>query len=252
MAALRTAVFHLIQLITVIPYAFLCLLWAPLPVHWRFRLTVGWPRAMLWVCEHVVGLKPRVLGREHLPDGPAILLSKHQSTWETYFIAATMPRDVCFVFKRELLRVPFFGWGIALLDMIHIDRSKGSDSLAQVIAQGRRKLAEGCWIILFPEGTRTRVGAAPRYKIGGARLAVATGTPVVPIAVNSGEFWPKGLRAIRPGTVTLSIGAPIPSEGKTAEALNAEVREWIEAEMRRISPHAYRTPDSPTPPQVSS
>ena len=240
MAAVRAVLFLLFELITVVPVAFGCLLCAPLPLHTRYRFTMIWPRLVIWGARHILGIRWQVLGYEHLPDGPAILLSKHQSSWETLFYPCLMPRELCYVFKRELLFIPFFGWGIALLDMIHIDRRRGSDAFENVVRQGLRKLADGRWIIMFPEGTRTMVGGKGRYKSGGARLAIRTGVPVVPIAVNSGERWPRNAFVKSPGLVTVSIGAPIPSEGKTPDQLNAEVEQWIETEMRRISPHVYR------------
>jgi 1-acyl-sn-glycerol-3-phosphate acyltransferase len=150
-----------------------------------------------------------------------------------------MPRELCFVFKRELLYLPFFGWGIGLLSMIHIDRRRGRDAFESVVTQGVRKLAEGRWIIMFPEGTRTPVGSQGKYKSGGGRLAVRTGAPAVPIAVNSGECWPKRRFVIRPGLITVSIGKPIAVHGRDPEVVNAEVERWIEAEMRVISPHVY-------------
>ncbi|MBN9427880.1 MAG: 1-acyl-sn-glycerol-3-phosphate acyltransferase [Burkholderiales bacterium] len=240
MLALRSALFLLFQIVTVIPYALACLLWAPLPLHWRYRLTAGWPALIIWAARWILGIRYRVIGAENLPDGPAILLSKHQSTWETFFYPAYMPRELCFVFKRELLFVPFFGWGIGLLSMIHIDRRRGTDAFEHVVRQGSRKLAEGRWIIMFPEGTRTPAGSQGRYKSGGPRLAVRTGTPVVPIAVNSGECWPRKSFLKYPGLITVSIGKPIESAGKTTERLNTEVEAWIESEMRRLSPHLYR------------
>ena len=241
MSAIRSVLFLAFQIVTVVPYALLCLVWAPLPLHWRYRLTVGWPRMVIWAARTLLGIRHEVRGAQNLPDAPAILLSKHQSSWETLFYPTYMPRELCFVFKRELLYLPFFGWGIGLLDMVHIDRRKGNDAFEQVVRQGVRKLAQGRWIIMFPEGTRTPVGSQGRYKSGGARLAIRTGVPVVPIAVNSGECWPRKAFLKRPGLVTVSIGAPIPSEGKTPEQLSAEVERWIEAEMRRLSPHAYAT-----------
>lgn len=245
MLAIRSALFMLFQAITVVPYALLCLLMAPLPLHWRYRFTIGWPRMVLWAARVLCGVRWQVRGWENLPDGPAVLLSKHQSTWETFFCVSYMPRELCFVFKRELLWVPFFGWGIGLLKMIHIDRSQGRDAFESVVRQGQRKLDEGRWIIMFPEGTRTPVGSQGKYKSGGARLAVRTGTAVVPIAVNSGECWPKKRFVLTPGLITLSIGRPIPVAGRDADAVNTEVERWIEAEMRRISPHAYRSPPEP-------
>ncbi|HLT25078.1 MAG TPA: lysophospholipid acyltransferase family protein [Zeimonas sp.] len=239
MSVLRSALFHALQLVTVVPYALLCLLWAPLPRPLRYRLTLGWPRLIVHAARRLVGIDWRVLGAEHLPDEPAIVLSKHQSTWETLFYPIWMPRELCYVFKRELLWLPFFGWGIGLLDMIHIDRSRGALAFEQLVREGSIRLAQGRWIVLFPEGTRTRAGTRIRYKTGGARLAVRTGVPVIPVAVNSGECWPRRALVLRPGTITVSIGPPIASTGKTAEALAAEVESWIENEMRRISPHLY-------------
>ncbi len=241
---LRSALFVLFQAVTVAPYALLCLLWAPLRRPWRYRLTVGWPRMVIWGAQRMIGIRHQVIGAHHLPSGPAILMSKHQSTWEALFYPTWMPRELCFVFKRELLFVPFFGWSIGLLDMIHIDRRRGKDALELVVGQGSRKLAEGRWIILFPEGTRTRAGTQGRYRLGGARLAVGTGATVVPIAVNSGEFWPRRTFLLRPGLITVSIGPPITSKGKNAEQLNLEVEGWIESEMRRLSPHLYRDTES--------
>jgi 1-acyl-sn-glycerol-3-phosphate acyltransferase len=241
MQFVRSVLFVLFQTVTVVPYAFACLLTAPLPLHLRYRFTVGWPRMVLWAARVLCGVRWQVRGAEHLPDGPAILLSKHQSTWETFFYPSHLPREVCFVFKRELLWLPFFGWGIALLKMIHIDRRQGRDAFESVVVQGTAKLAEGRWIVMFPEGTRTPVGSQGRYKSGGARLAVRTRAPVVPIAVNAGECWPRRRLVLRPGLVTVSIGLPIPSDGRDPEDLNAEVERWIESEMRRISPQSYRT-----------
>lgn len=241
MILLRSALFHALQLLTVVPYALLCLLWAPLPRPLRYRLTLGWPRLVVHAARRLVGIDWRVLGAEHLPDEAAIVLSKHQSTWETLFYPVWMPRELCYVFKRELLWLPFFGWGIGLLDMIHIDRRRGALAFEQLVREGSIRLRQGRWIVLFPEGTRTRVGVRIRYKTGGPRLAVRTGVPVIPIAVNSGEHWPRRAFVLRPGTITVSIGPPIASTGKNAEALATEVENWIENEMRRISPRAYRS-----------
>jgi 1-acyl-sn-glycerol-3-phosphate acyltransferase len=240
MHVLRSALFVLFQLVTVVPYALCCLAIAPLPLHLRYRFTAGWPRMVIWAARVLCGIRWEVRGWENLPDGPAVLLSKHQSTWETFFYVSHMPRELCFVFKRELLWVPFFGWGIGLLRMIHIDRSQGRDAFESVVRQGQRKLDEGRWIIMFPEGTRTRVGSKGKYKSGGARLAIRTSAPAVPIAVNSGECWPKTRFAKTPGTIIVSIGPPIPTAGREPDAVNAEVERWIETEMRRLSPHVYR------------
>jgi 1-acyl-sn-glycerol-3-phosphate acyltransferase len=144
-----------------------------------------------------------------------------------------------YVFKKSILYIPFFGWGMALLRMIPIDRSKGKDAFAQILEQGKRRLAGGQWVIMFPEGTRIPVGQRGKYKGGGARLAVETNTPVVPIAMNSGEYWPKKSFIKQPGTIVVSIGKPISPSGLSAIELMQQVENWIESEMRVISPAAY-------------
>jgi 1-acyl-sn-glycerol-3-phosphate acyltransferase len=178
---------------------------------------------------------------ERLPDGPVILLPKHQSTWETFAFPCIMPRPLCYVFKRELLLIPFFGWAMGRLDMIHIDRSKRAEAWSKVAEQGRKFMAEGHWVIMFPEGTRIPRGRAGQYKAGGTRLAVATGVPVLPIAVTSARCWPRKSFIVRPGVVDVSIGTPIPSTGRDADELMREVETWIESEMRRLDPEAYAT-----------
>jgi 1-acyl-sn-glycerol-3-phosphate acyltransferase len=183
-----------------------------------------------------------VRGMHNLPDTPAILLCKHQSAWETIFLLCKMPRPLIFVLKKELLYLPFFGWALALLRMIPIDRSKARDAFAQVVVHGRKRLADGQWVIMFPEGTRTAVGSQGKYKGGGARLAVETGAVVVPIAVNSGECWPKNSFIKTPGLITVSIGPTIASTGKDPARLMQEVENWIESEMRVISPAQYSGP----------
>ncbi len=249
--AIRAVAFLAFQVVTVVPMAFLCLAIAPLPRPVRYRITIAWPRWQVVAARLILGIRWQVEGQQHLPDGPAVLLSKHQSAWETLFYPSYMPRELCFVFKRELLWLPFFGWGIALLDMIHINRRKGSDAFEHVVRQGTDKLAQGRWIIMFPEGTRTAVGGQGRYKSGGARLSIRTGAPVVPIAVNSGECWPRKAFIKRPGTITVSIGPPISPEGLSAEALNQAVERWIETEMRRISPQSYAPTITEPEPRLS-
>jgi len=234
MLAFRSLLFLLFQTATVVPFAFASILMLPLPLHFRYRVIACWPRICIWALRVLCGVRWEVQGMENLPDGPCILLSKHQSTWETFFFPATMPRELCFVYKRELHWVPFFGWGIASLRMIHINRGRSQQAWESVVAQGSQRMAEGRWIIMFPEGTRTPAGTKGRYKSGGTRLAVRLGVPVVPIAHNAGRFWPRKRFLKTPGTVHVSIGAPIPSVGSTPERLIAEVEQWIEAEVERI------------------
>ena len=173
-------------------------------------------------------------------DQPVVILSKHQSAYETIAYIALLPKQLCLVFKRELLWIPFFGWALALLKMIHINRANKQTAALSVASQGRKRLGEGKWIILFPEGTRTPRGSTKPYRKGGARLASATGALVIPIAHNAGICWQKNSFLKNPGTVIFSIGPAITSEGKSGEELQQEVEGWIEAEMRAIDPSAYQ------------
>lgn len=241
MAWLRSFIYAVFLIVTVIPYAFACLLWAPLPATWRYRLTVGWPRLAVWGARVICGIRWQVKGWENLPDGPAVLLAKHQSAWETLFLPSHMPRQLCFIYKRELHRVPFFGWGLALLAMIPIDRSKGRDAFDQVVSVGKQRLDEGRWPMVFPEGTRVAPGKMGRFKAGGAMLAVRTGAPAIPIALNSGECWRRNAFVKRPGLITVSIGPAIESKGLTGDELNAKVHDWIDREMRVLNPERYGT-----------
>ena len=146
---------------------------------------------------------------------------------------------VAFVLKKELLLIPFFGWGLARMPIISIDRKAGKDALNQVIDQGKERLAEGFWVVVFPEGTRAAPGHQKRYKVGGASLAVAAGVPVVPVAHNAGEFWRKNAFVKRPGDIVVSIGPAIATAGRTAEEVNKQTEAWIEGEMLRLFPHHY-------------
>src|SRR3954452_24553403 len=190
----------------------------------------------------ILGIQVRVSGYDNLPLGersPAILLVKHQSTLETFLIPTLMPHPLAYVFKRELIYIPFFGWAMGRMDMIHIDRRLRAQAFNKVVEQGKRLLAQGIWVIMFPEGTRIPRGERGTYKSGGARLAVATGAPVIPIAVNSAKCWPRKAFIKRPGVVDVSIGPAIPSVGREPDELMREVEAWIEGEMRRLDPDAY-------------
>lgn len=239
--AFRSLLFLAIMVAVTLPWACVCFLVAPLPYEMRFYITSRWNVFIIWLAKIVCGIRYRIKGWENLPDAPVILLSKHQSAWETIFLLCKMPRPLVFVLKRELIYIPFFGWALGLLRMIPIDRSKGKDAFAQVVAQGRERLAGGQWVIMFPEGTRIAVGQRGKYKGGGARLAVETNTVVVPIALNSGECWGKNSFMKKPGLVTVSIGKPIAPDGLNPIELMQLVENWIESEMRVISPDAYST-----------
>jgi 1-acyl-sn-glycerol-3-phosphate acyltransferase len=248
LTALRSTVYTLFLVITVIPYAFGTLAWSWLPQVPRYWMVTGWPRIAVWGARWICGLRWRVQGWENLPDGPAIVLCKHQSAWETLWLPSVMPKPLSFVYKRELHRVPFFGWGIATIGMINIDRSKGQSAFEQVVEQGTEHLRDGWWIAIFPEGTRTPPGSERHYKTGGARLAVRTGAPVVPIAHNSGELWPRKAFLKQPGLITVSIGPAIQTSGREDREVAALVESWIETEMRVLAPHRYKGPYVPSSP----
>ena len=244
MSFLRSLVHMLWMGIAVIPYTLLILLVRVCGGSPAARWTIAraWLKLSVdsagWFC----GVKYRVQGMEHLPTDPqqgVVLLVKHQSTYETFLMPAIMPHPLAYVFKKELLRIPFFGWSIGSLDMIHIDRDQGMRAFHKMVEQGKRLLAQGTWIIMFPEGTRVERGQAGEYKSGAARLAIMSGVPVVPIAVTSARCWPRKALVKRPGVVDVSIGRPIPTTGRKHEELMAEVEAWIEAEMRRLDPEAY-------------
>jgi 1-acyl-sn-glycerol-3-phosphate acyltransferase len=240
MQFIRSFIFLIVMAVATVIWAPISMLFAFLPYNQRYYITARWNVFIIWAAKVICGIRYQTRGFENFPDTPAILLAKHQSAWETIFLLMATPRPLVFVFKKEITYIPFFGWAISMLRMIPIDRSKGKDAFSQVVVQGKKRLADGQWIIMFPEGTRIPVGQKGNYKGGGARLAVETQAPVVPIALNSGECWPKNSFIKKPGTVTVSVGKPISSEGKNAVELMQEVEAWIEAEMRVISPDVYR------------
>lgn len=240
MPYLRSILFMLVLLIVTPPYALGMILCFPLPHRARRYTAVPWVFMTIWLIKHVLGIDYRVLGRENIPQRPAVILTKHQSAWETVVLQEVFPLAL-FVWKKELRwQLPFFGWALAVIPMISIDRAAGKNALKQLVAQGRLRLSQGYPVVIFPEGTRTEPGKMRRYKIGGAHLGVESGAPVLPVALNSGEFWGRNAFFKQPGTITVSIGPAIEPQGLTADEVNTRAEAWIEAEMARISPHLYR------------
>lgn len=235
---IRSALFALVLAVVTPPYAIFGFLTFPLPARMRHRIITSWAHVVLWFVWHLLGIRYRVIGRENIPAGPAVILSKHQSAWETLALQAIFP-PLCFVLKRELLRIPFFGWGLAQVPGIAIDRAAGKDALTQVVEQGKQRLKEGYWVVVFPEGTRVAPGATRRYKPGGAFLARRAGVPVVPVAHNAGEFWRRNAFLKRPGEIVVSIGPVIEVKGRKVEEINTQAERWIENEMHRLFPHHY-------------
>lgn len=237
MTVLRSALFAAALIIVTPPYAVLSLLTFPLPPVARYRFISGWARIMLFLLRHLCGIGFRVEGREHLPSQPAVILAKHQSAWETLAFQLVFPPQVQ-VLKRELLWIPFFGWGLALMSPIAIDRSNGRSALRELGRQGAQRIAQGFWIVVYPEGTRVAPGRQRKYQPGGAWLAAKTGAPVVPVAHNAGLFWPKNAFLKLPGTITLRIGPTIRTQGRTAAEINAQAERWIEDQQAKLCPAA--------------
>jgi 1-acyl-sn-glycerol-3-phosphate acyltransferase len=179
-----------------------------------------------------------VTGWEHVPESPVVIMSKHQSAWETIFIESAFPSQ-CWIIKKELQWLPFVGWGLMAIRAIAIDRRSGSSAREQIVEQGAERLKEGHWVTIFPEGTRVAPGKAGRYGIGGALLATRTGTPILPIAHNAGEYWPRYAFRKKPGTVKVVIGPLIETAGRDVISVNNDVQNWIEGQMRAISPERY-------------
>jgi 1-acyl-sn-glycerol-3-phosphate acyltransferase len=233
MNLIRSIIFLILQTVLTLVFSMVALFSLPFSAHARYRLITGYNRLVIWLARWVIGIRYVVQGAENLPSRPAIILAKHQSAWETVAFLFLFP-PVSPVIKRELLRVPFFGWAFRLLSPIAIDRGAGREALKQIVAQGKQKLAQGFWVLVFPEGTRVAPGEKGRYGIGGGWLAAETGAPIVPVAHNAGEVWPKNAFIKRPGIVTVSVGPVIDSTGKSAAELTRAVEAWIETEMTRL------------------
>ena len=238
MAAIRSLLFLLILVVVTPPYTLGVLLCWPLPHKLRRRSVAPWVNFVIWLVKHLLGIPYRLAGAENLPTRPVVVLCKHQSAWETLMLQEVF-KDTVFVWKKEIKYIPFFGWALASIPMIETDRSATKAALKSLVDQGRDRLENGYTVIIFPEGTRSQPGSKNRYKGGGAHLAVETGTPVVPVALNSGEFWGRNALFKKCGTVTVSIGPAIDPAGLSSSEVLARAETWIEDEMRRISPTLY-------------
>lgn len=238
MLFLRSLLFSLGMGISVLVFAPLSVMTFPFPFTMRYRFITQWARFNLWWLEKTCGLSYQVYGRENIPAGNAVILCKHQSAWETLALQRIFPPQI-WLLKRELLWVPLFGWGLAMLEPIAIDRKSGKKAMRQLLEQGTERLHSGRWVVIFPEGTRTPPGKKGRYAPGGALLAESAGYPVVPVAHNAGEFWPRRGFIKHPGIIQVVIGPAIDSKGKSAMEINATAEEWIESKMREISNVKY-------------
>lgn len=237
MNLIRSLIFAVLQAVLTTLFSVVALFSFPFSAHVRYSLITGYNHIVIWLARWVLGIRYVVEGLEHLPKQPSIILAKHQSAWETVAFLFLFP-PVSPVIKQELLNVPFFGWAFRMLSPIAIDRGAGREALKQIVTRGGEKLAQGFWVLVFPEGTRVAPGEKGRYGIGGGWLAAETGAPIVPVAHNAGEVWPKNAFIKRPGTVTVRIGPVIESAGKSAAELTRAVEAWIESEMTRLPPAA--------------
>lgn len=231
---LRSLAFWIVFPISIVLFATLLLFTFPFSLATRWALLQHWVSFILWWLKVTCKLTYEVEGLEHVSGGPAIIFAKHQSTWETIALQRMFPLQV-WVAKRELMWLPFFGWGLALMKCIAIKRGTGRAAIRQLITQGKARLEEGIWIVIFPEGTRIPPGQRGEYRIGGAILAEKSGYPIIPVAHNAGEYWPRRSFIKRPGVIQVRIGAPITTQGKSATQLLEAASGWIEDRMAEIT-----------------
>jgi len=233
LSTVRSLLFAVYQIVVTPPYALLVLACFWLPPVPRYRVVVGWCWLILQGARWICGIRHRVVGLENVPAGACVVMSKHSSTWETLFLTQIFP-PLAYVAKKELLSIPFFGWAFRFASPITIDRKAGADAMTQIATQGRERLAQGFWIVIYPEGTRIRAGTRARYKTGGCRLASMLDVPLLPVAHNAGWLWPKGVLGKRPGTITVSIGKPMPPGECDLPTLSQRIEAVIEDDVARM------------------
>jgi 1-acyl-sn-glycerol-3-phosphate acyltransferase len=229
----RSTLFAAGQALLAVPFSIAAILALLLPYRLRYALVSRWTHWNLWWLEKTCGLNHRIVGEENAPERPTIIFCKHESAWETLALQRYFKPQV-WVIKRELLWIPFFGWGLATLRPIAIDRKASRVNLDYILTQGRERLDDGCWVVIFPEGTRVAPGERRRYRQGGALLAEKTGCPVLPVAHNAGDFWPRNSFIKHSGTIELAIGPLIESAGRSAADINRLAERWIESAVEDI------------------
>jgi 1-acyl-sn-glycerol-3-phosphate acyltransferase len=235
MILVRSLIYFLAMVVSVVIFSLLIvLLGAVLPRGFSDRMATLWGKVNLWLQRVICGLRYQLEGQENLPDGPCIVMSKHQSTWETIGLRGLLKPEQSWVLKQELTRLPFFGWGLRFTGAIPIDRSAGRRAVMKVVEFGARRLAEGRYVIIFPEGTRTAPGQRKKYGVGGGILAQRSGAPVVPIAHNAGVFWRRRGVKKYPGTIRVVIGPQVMSEGRKASEIMQDVENWIENKQAEL------------------
>ena len=246
MLVLRSLLFLLGQVVAALLFTPVALLLYPLPPVTRSHLVANWARFVIWWLGLTCKLTFRVEGRENLPATPSVILSKHQSAWETIAYQVIFPPQA-WVLKRELLWIPFFGWGLAATEPIAIDRKAGMRALDKVIRDGIDRLRNGRWVVVFPEGTRVAPGERGRYNPGGAMLAVRAGVPAVPVAHNAGRYWPRRGWLKHPGEIQVVIGPVIATAGVHAKQVSRAAEEWIEGAMEELARQGPTAGAAPPP-----
>jgi 1-acyl-sn-glycerol-3-phosphate acyltransferase len=234
MLLIRSLFFQAYFFVSVLLFAIAVFVSWMLPFEVRFGLARAWAASMLRAGRVICGLEYVVEGRENIPDEPCVIMIKHSTVFEAYAQMTIFPPQT-WVVKRELMWIPIFGWGLAALKPIAINRRAGHTAVSQVIEQGIAKLERGIWVTIFPEGTRVLPGMVRKYGVSGAALAREAGCRVVPVAHSAGDFWPRRSLIKRPGVVRFCIGPPIETGGRTPKEINEAVREWIESKMTEIS-----------------
>ncbi|NLJ51805.1 MAG: 1-acyl-sn-glycerol-3-phosphate acyltransferase [Alcaligenaceae bacterium] len=249
---IRSLIFAICFILTTLVLGPLVLLARPFPFHQRYKFAVQWPRFLIFLAKVILGIRYEVRGKENIPtDRQVIYLIKHQSAYETLFIPWFTPHPVVFVYKKVLEYIPLFGWALASLNNIPIDRGRSSEALRQVLRRGSKRIKEGRSPVLFPEGTRIPVGKKGRYKPGGVRLAMHTNTEIIPVAHNAGKLWPRNSFMKKSGTVTISFGQAIKPGDRSCDDITAELEGWIESEMIRLNPEDYPSSNSADTPLYS-
>jgi len=235
----RSLLFYLGMILsaaTMGPFSFLLL---PTSFTIRYRFLTMWARMNLWVLEKLCGLRYEVEGKENIPTGNGLIFCKHQSAWETLALQQIFPPQT-WLLKRELLWIPFFGWGLAMLGSIGIDRRAGTAALSKLVSDGIDRLQKGRWLVIFPEGTRVAPGEERKFHKGGSILAAKAGYPVVPVAHNAGEYWPRRTIVKLPGTIKVVVGPPIDTQGMRASEINRLTEQWMNETMQRITGERFK------------
>lgn len=240
MRLLASLLFSSYTILSTMVTAIISLILMPFPYKYRYFFINAYATSVVRALTLLCGIKYHVEGEENIPDEPVIIFCKHQSTWETFVLQVIFDK-ISFVFKNELLWIPFFGWGLAAMKPIAIKRGSGKIAVKQLVTGGTKRLQEGICVVIFPEGTRTKPSGPGRYRIGGAVLAAESGYPVVPVAHHAGEFWPRKGFLKKPGEVTIRIGPKLETKGKTADVILGEAKQWIEAQMPEITQGEYKT-----------